>query len=89
LLFGVPESRNAKNRRREIHYHIDAGKLLDQLQSNPKTNDAAEVGIGLEHLKSILFDFQIVLDLFDLLGDLGLIKMHSLEHGHGAIFETL
>jgi hypothetical protein len=49
-----------------------------------KANDAAEIGIGLEHLKSILFDFQVVLDFFDL----RLIKMHSLEHGHGAIFDT-
>src|SRR5271165_558501 len=88
LLIRGFEPRNAKNRRREIHHDVDAGKLLDDLQSNPKPNGAAEVGIGLEHLKSILFDFQVVLDPFHLRRDLGFIKMHSLEHGYAAIFET-
>ena len=35
--------------------------------------DGNQNRIGLEHLKSILFDFQVLLDLFDLRGNLGII----------------
>jgi hypothetical protein len=56
LLFGSREPRDTKNRRREIHHDIDAGKLLDDLQSNPEANGSAEIGIGFEHLKSILLN---------------------------------
>src|SRR4029077_20969384 len=88
FLIRAREPRKAKDRRSKIHHDIDAGKLLTELQPYPKANDAAEVRIGLEHLKSILLNFQVVLDFFNLRSDLDFIKMHCLEHQYGAIFET-